>query len=144
MSLQRLNEHIKNSSGCVPDRARCSRYGGEEFLFHRFNPRTRTCTHTRDLAQGAYAPRIYKGPRRFSFRGYSPFFKLGKKKGECPCTLVHHIKLLRLLSTFLSSARARTFHPVARVCEKNSSSLGGRGNWSGTDQHPERGVVNAL
>lgn len=76
------NERIKsNRFGCVPDQARCSRYEGEEFLFHRFNPRTRTCTQTRATLCGV---RIYKGPRRFSFRGYSPFFKLGKKKKKAP------------------------------------------------------------
>jgi len=48
----------------------------EEFLFHRFNPYTRTCTHTRARSGRAF----HKGPRRFSFRGYSPFCKLGKKR----------------------------------------------------------------
>lgn len=52
-----------------------------EFLFHRFNPSTRTCTHTSYPTESVYT-RIYKGPRRFSFRRYSPFFKLGKKRDE--------------------------------------------------------------
>lgn len=81
MSLQRLNEHIKKITPVVCPIEHAA-MGGEGFLFHRFNPRTRTCTHTRDLAQDAYC--IYKGPRRFSFRGYSPFFKLGKKRASAP------------------------------------------------------------
>ena len=56
-------------------------WGWREFLFHRFNPSTRTCTHTSYPTESVYT-RIYKGPRCFSFRRYSPFFKLGKKRDE--------------------------------------------------------------
>jgi len=54
----------------VPDRARRSRYGGwREFLFHCFNPSTRTCTHTLRRARTRVST---KDPGAFHFADTRP------------------------------------------------------------------------
>lgn len=69
----------------VPDRARHARLGergAKSFSFIALIL-THTYVHAHAPSLCGARTRIYKGPRCFSFRGYSPFFKLGKK-GRVP------------------------------------------------------------
>lgn len=140
---------VLKMASAVPDRARRrSRYGGERsFSFIALilaHARARTRAALRGGRVRAY---LQRAPELFISRIFA-LLQIRKKRGRAhpppPCTLAHHIKLLRLLSTFLSSARAfRSYppHPVdgggARE-KKFVLTLGGCGNWSGTDQHAER------
>lgn len=144
----------------APDRARRSRCMGvkreREFLFHRFNPSTRTCTNTRVRDGGRVRAYLQRARALFISRILA-LLQIRKKEGEyipSPAslfrTLAHHIKLLQPpyhLFILRSRAPLVRFRPAAtaaapteRECarEKNSSSLGGRENWSSTNQHPEQ------
>lgn len=81
-----------------------------------------THTHTWFPAESSFA--YPRGVQCFSFRGYSPFLKLGKKGRVPPVLRVHHIELLRHpFHLFLSTELVLFIRLPLVVCEKNSSLL---------------------
>jgi hypothetical protein len=127
----------------------------EEFLFHRFNPYTRTGVHARSGHARACAPQ--RAPALF-ISWILALLQIRKKKRErererererrasAPVlwpTISNYSALL--LPTFLSVAHSDPPPPPPRCqgsAKKKSETRprrDSRGNWSGTDRHLERG-----